>query len=82
VALRKNDGTTAPPARDVVGAVIKGFRDLVKHGFGGDPPADAFECGFDSLAIFLCVRDVDVLAVAFLIINPSLAIFIFHVPPK
>ena len=81
MALRKNGGTSAPPACDVDGAVIKGFCDLVKHGFGRDPPADAFECGFDPLAVLLRVRDIDVLAVAFPIINSSLAIFIFHVPP-
>jgi hypothetical protein len=66
----------------VNGAVIKGFCDLVKHGFGRDPPADAFECGFDPLAIFLRVRDIDVLAVAFPIVDTSLAILIFHVHPE
>ena len=73
---------SAPPTCDVDGAVIKGFRDLVKHGFGWNPPTNAFESCLDPLAIFLRVRDIDVPAVAFPIVDASLAILIFHVPPR
>jgi hypothetical protein len=58
--------------------MIQGLRNLIKHGFGGNPPANAFESGLDPLAVFLRVRNIDVLAVAFPIANFCVSLFVFH----
>ena len=58
--------------------MIQGLRNLIKHGFRGNPPADAFERGLDPLAVLLRVRNVNVLAVAFPIATFCVSLFVFH----
>jgi hypothetical protein len=58
--------------------MVQRLRNLVKHSFGGNPPTDAFEGGLDPLTIFLSVRDINVLSVAFPIANFCFSLFVFH----
>lgn len=58
--------------------MIQRLRNLIKNGFRGNPPAYAFEGGFDPLAVLLRVRNVDVLAVAFPVANFCVSLFVFH----